>query len=74
MYGIAMNRNESISHYVSADEEWNRSRAIERKYLRIKEVSNEINRLQAIYFKNRTDEEDMKLEQLIDTLNMLKGE
>ena len=47
---------------------------IEEKYLRIKEVSNEIYRLQAIYFKNRTDKEDMKLEQLINTLNMLKGE
>ena len=73
MYGVAMNARDSISGYVSMEQIAKNIEAIQVKADEVRRLQEEIDSIEKIYFKHRTESQDQYLNECYNQLGAWKG-
>ncbi len=73
LYGIPVNKNDTITYHKSFEQMVKESKATEAKYSRIKELQQSIMDIEKIYFKDRSDAQDQYLNELYTQLSAITG-
>jgi len=73
MYGIAMNARDSIAGYVSMEQIAKNVEAIKVKAYEVRVLQEEIDAIEKVYFKDRTEAQDQYLNECYNQLGAWQG-